>query len=186
MSSIITGCDLGRGGGTNIDLLPHVPIEIVLARPVSAWLPTEPTQDTQVDIWGLDPRLVIACSFYRSEDPNALSGFQNLDPGRMVGVISASVLTRTAMGEHEGPTIDPSILFVNGGNLDATGGEDFCELCSSVQGVRFRLSLGRSDSTSVDVMLAIQARAQVALVCPELALELFRGLIVSIPDALRF
>jgi hypothetical protein len=192
MPEPIIGWELGFGGGPEVKLLPTPPREIPLV-PASdqgvdedyvTLVSTDVRRVVTVDIWGLDPRLTVACAFSRVPSSNAHLGGLPLRKN-ITATIAAYTLTRGATGVTQGAPISSAGLFLNGGALDVLGvdgNDDGCELSTAAQGVRFVLTVTRTSVTSHDIVLSLQCRPNVALVCRELALALAAGMTVTIPD----
>jgi len=176
----IVGCDLGLGGGSRVALLPCVPNEILLFSTDGAYNAGEGSRTVTLDIWGLDPRLDVAVAFSRS---SALAMRRDPSAFRVTATIKAYTIVKSAFGTLLGPPLPLATLFVNGGNLDASGNDDGCELCTASQGVRFVVTASRTGVASTNVVATAICRPKVALVCPDLALALFGQLSVSIPTA---
>lgn len=179
MSTPIIGCDLGMGGGPQIRLLPCDPIEMLCIGFKEAYTPGEGYRATLFELWGLDPRLVVAVNFARVPSVNRTTDFPT---GNITATIEARTLSRTANGATVvGPVMPATDLFLNGGVLDTGSFDDGCELCTAVQGVRFLVTAIRTDATSVDIVASAVCRPNVALGCEDLALALFGGLTLSRP-----
>jgi hypothetical protein len=175
-SDIIIGWDLGLGGGERAKELPCEPDDIVLIEAKDSFTPGEGFRYAHVQVWGLDPRLAVVCAFSRSPNPSLNTTFNT---GNITATITASTRTRSRGNILTGPPLPAVDLFLNGGNIDAAGNDDGCELGTGMQGVQFDLVAQRTDATSVDIVLSIQAKPRVALGCSELARKLIRNMTVS-------
>jgi hypothetical protein len=102
---------------------------------------------------------------------------------QVTAIVRAYTIVKSTFGTLVGAQIPSASLFVNGGQLDATGNDDGCELCTASQGVRFVITASRTGQASTNVVATAICRPNVALVCPELALALFGGVSISIPTA---
>jgi hypothetical protein len=178
----ITGWDCGRGGGPVADLLPCDPVEILLARAEETYDGGEASQTVVLDLWGLDPRLTVAVAFNRVPSPNRS---HDESPNWIGAAITANVLHRSHGAIVVGAALDATQLFNNNGQLDGTC-DDGCELTSAAEGVRFTVLAIRTGMTTVDIVATVQARPNVALVCPDLLLALRESLRVSLPVPIRF
>lgn len=192
MADPIIGWELGYGGGSEVKLLPTQPKEILLVAASDAGVDedyvtlvsTDVRRTSVVDIWGLDPRLTVACAFSRVPGQESRLGQLNLRKN-VTATIAAYTLTKGATGITQGAPLSAAGLFLNGGSLDSegdNGNDDGCELSTAAQGVRFVVTATRTSVTSHDLVLSMQCRPNVALVCRELALALAAGMTVSIPD----
>ena len=172
----VIGYDLGAGGGDKAAELPCVPFEIPLVNANANYTALEPGGIRVVDIWGLDPRLVVAVSFqrvHRKNDPNSFN------PGNLTATINAFTLARTSDGVQQIAQIPSAQLFLNGGNLDVSGNDDGCEINSAAQGIRLELIWLRSAATSHNVTAIVQARPNVALGCSDLLRKIAKSLTVQ-------
>jgi hypothetical protein len=176
----IVGCDLGLGGGARVALLPCVPNEILLINSDAAYTAGEGSRTVTLDLWGLDPRLDVALAFSRS---SAAAMRRDSSAWQVTATIRAYTIVKSTFGTLLGPEIPAASLWANGGQLDAAGGDDGCELCTGSQGVRFVLTASRTGQASTNIVATAICRPNVALVCPELALALFGGVSISIPTA---
>jgi hypothetical protein len=180
--SPVIGWDLGRGGGPEADPLPRPAVPILLC-------PAEDSIDegtagplaVDLDIWGLDPRLVVAVSFQRPPNANRT---RDLPRGNLTATIAAHALDVLVGGIEVGAPLDVAELFNNGGVISATE-NDGCELVTAAEGIRFTLAISRTAETTVDLVAVVQARPNVPL-CPALAQALRAQLRVSLPSPVRF
>lgn len=176
----VIGWDLGRGGGREADSLPCDPVEVLLFPANPNYSAGEAAEVATVDVFGFDPRVNLACGFYRPKSPSALL---DLPKTNVTATIEARALWRSPRGGLiVGPVLDPAALFSNGGNLDSE--EEGCEINSGAQGIRFTITATRTAATSVDVVAVLQARPTVTLVCPDLAYAIREGLkVLANPSA---
>jgi len=182
----IFGWDLGLGGGREAPALPGKIHEAVLFPAVSAGgdLPPSRIRTVNVDVWGLDPKVVVVADFhqrlrpdgaFQSEPPLSASGFEG-------SIVACSIARTDSIREpvREGPVLDSSKWFANGGTI-AGGVGDVCSISEALQGVRFKVSGQRlSGGLDHDVVVAIVARTGNALQCQELAEAIVAQLQVKI------
>ena len=182
-ASAVIGWDLGRGGGPESDRLPCVAVPILLC-------PAEDSIDEgtagplylDLDIWGLDPKLVVSVSFQRPPNANRT---RDLPRGNVTATITAHALNAIVGGIEVGAPLDVAALFANSGVISPTE-NDGCELVTSAEGIRLSLAISRSAETTVDLVAVVQARTNVPLLCPAQAQALRAQLHVSIPVPVRF
>jgi hypothetical protein len=186
---IITGWDLGLGGGELASLLPCDPHEILLIQAKETYVGgggegISGYAYATIDIWGLDPRVTVACSFYRTPNPNRTT---LVSEANISATIAAYPLMRTKQGDvRVGKQLPGAILFLNSGALDNSGVDDGCELETAMQGIRFKFAAIRTDITTHDIVAAIQAKPNVALGCAALADKLIRTMVVSVGPVGKF
>jgi len=173
----IIGVDATKGGGASALYLPlEGPQELVLIVAGDNYVGGEGPKSAYFDIWGFDPRLVVAVSFQRSRNANVADG---MNTSNITAQVDAHVLVKTAGGVVTGAALPVADLFVNGGALDIGTEADGCEIVSAVQGIRFNLGAQRTGATNVDVTVTVQVRPNVALICRALAQSLLLGVTVS-------
>jgi hypothetical protein len=176
------GLDLGRGGGPEADALPCEARPILLCPAEPTYDSGEGTRTIDLDIWGLDPKVTVSVSFQRPPNANRTTDYPR---GNILATIAAHVLNKISGGIEVGAPLDVGELFGAGGNITATE-NDGCELVTAAEGVRFSVTISRSAETSVDLVAVVQARANVALACLNLAEAIRRQLKVSIPVPVVF
>ena len=190
MAEPIIGWDLGYGGGSDVHLLPaapgYSPKEILLVPATVGSMDLNNPKSIVVDLWGLDPKLAIACAFSRVPSQNPVIWTEEgAEREKIIATIAAFTLTRGVGGITQGPPL-PSDLFMNGGSVDGAGVDDGCELSTAAQGIRFVVTATATGWATHDLVLSLVCRPNVTLACRELALALAAALTVTIPSPISF
>ena len=187
MKDVILGWDLKTGAA-----LPerHKPLDIPLALildPTVVVTGLAPTSGTvEVDVWGLDRRIVIVAEHFFTRSPwwtygtygAGVDGYDTEGYGYTVSVMGI-MLAKDAQGEiHEIGAL-PSALWLNNGSAP-----DGAEIISGAEGIRFRYTIsatnaiGRLNTTpSWDLKLHLSAVPNERIGCGEI--------VAAIGDSLR-
>ncbi len=176
---VITGWDIGDGGGSNrTHWLPVDPKSMVIAPALLNFVLGEGAKAATFEIWGLDPRLTLAVAFGRAPNPSLpLTGAIANVTTPAGSVIGVDVYGKFAGRILPVCSLDPALLFQNGGTM-SPGDGDGCEIVTAAEALRFWVPLQRNGNNSYDVVVNLIVRPNQPLGCRELAIALAAQLTV--------
>lgn len=183
---IVTGWDLGDGGGSRVRYLPCELTPLVLAPASGGWVFGESARYAICEVWGCDPRVTVAVALFFAPSADEAGTPYNIATSEE----GMTILALTRVRGQVAPVcrLPPSELFVNGGHIghpwEFFG--DGVELATAAQGIRFVIPLRRSGNTARDVLATVVARPNVALQCRDLAIELAQGMTATVVEQARF
>jgi hypothetical protein len=180
---IIIGWDCAKGTGdrarelSELDEAQIGEAVIFKSHPVLMSLPVQATQF--VDLWGLDPRLVVVPQFYHRKQPQPADPEVSGTEVNMPATVTAHAIVRSGTPSepvrelYQLPTAE---LFGNAGVVP-----DGVELVTGMQGIRFKVAASLDAPCVYELVMSLLVIPNIALVCADLAQALIKRLRVDLP-----